>query len=150
MLAGEIAKLLPENMTVQTPAGRLRLADAVLGSAELALQFAGILALAMAGFIILNTLRMNFGERRRQFAIMRAIGASSRQIRSLVLREAFAIGSLGVAVGIPLGLGLAYGIARGMQAILGQQVPFAWPSGWIVALGILIGPAVSLAAGLCA
>src|SRR5262249_32299394 len=94
-LVKQLAGSLPPALTAQIPAGRIRLADELLRSAELALQFSGFLALAMAGFIILNTLRMNFSERRREFAILRALGASQRQVRGLLWAESVWIGCLG-------------------------------------------------------
>lgn len=145
-LQDEIGRLLPAHLKIQAPAGRLRLADELLRSTELALQFAGALALAMAGFIILNTLRMNFTERRREFALLQAIGASQRQIRRLLWVEACLLGGLGAAVGLPLGLLLARGVSQGMQAILNVQLPAAWPSAAAVALGVFVGPAVALIA----
>ena len=49
-------------------------------SAELGLQLTSGFSLLLATFIILNTFLMNVGERRRQLAIMRAIGATRSQI----------------------------------------------------------------------
>src|SRR5262245_9249513 len=55
-----VAARLPEGMAVQAPVDQMELADSILRSTELALRFAGALTMAMAAFIILNTLRMNF------------------------------------------------------------------------------------------
>jgi putative ABC transport system permease protein len=145
-LLEDVAARLPDHLTVQRPAGRLRLADEILRSAELALRFAGVLAMMMAGFIILNTLRMNFTERRREFSIMRALGASERQLWRLLWMEALSLGCLGAVVGVPMGLLMARGVAQATQALLGEQAQSGWPHPGLIALGILVGPAVSLVA----
>jgi putative ABC transport system permease protein len=75
-----IGARLPENFVVQAPVDQMELAGTILRSTELALQFAGALSMAMAGFIVLNTLRMNFGERRRDMAVLRVLGVTARQL----------------------------------------------------------------------
>jgi len=145
-LKAEIAARLPDRLVVQEPASQLRLADEILRSSELALQFAGALALAMAAFIILNTLRMNFSERRWQFSVMRAIGATSRQIHWLVTAEGLWFGCIGAALGIPAGVLVAAVLGRAMQQLLGADLPTTWPSPTAILFGACVGPAVSLLA----
>lgn len=145
-VSAELARRLPASLITQKPVANIRLADEVLRSTELALEFASLLAMAMAAFIILNTLRMNFSERRRQFSIMRAIGASAAQIRRLLLTEGVVIGVLGVCIGIPLALGLSYALAQGMQNLMQAKVPLAAPSLGALALGVIAGPLVALIA----
>ena len=121
LLKAEIAANLPDRLVVQEPASRLRLADEILRSSELALQFAGALALAMAAFIIFNTLRMNFSERRWQLSTMRALGATARQIHRLVTAEGLWFGCVGAALGVPAGVLVAVGLGRAMQQLLGAH-----------------------------
>ena len=85
------------------PVRQMQLADDVLRTTELALRFAGALSMAMAAFIVLNTLRMNFSERRRDMAVLRVLGVTSRQMVGLQLVEGLALGLVGAAAGIPLG-----------------------------------------------
>jgi putative ABC transport system permease protein len=54
--------------------------------------------IAMLG--IVNTLVTSVLERRREFATLRAIGGSARQIRQLVLWEAAYLGAIGIALGL--------------------------------------------------
>ena len=51
--------------------------------------------LALAFFMILNTFLMNVGERRRQLAVLRAIGATRRQIIRMLLLEGLVDGRRG-------------------------------------------------------
>ena len=69
--------------------------EETLTSSEQGLKLASAFSLVLAYFMILNTFLMNVGERRRQLAIMRAIGATQPQIRAAALGEALAMGARG-------------------------------------------------------
>ena len=70
------------------------------------LAFAGI-ALFVGAFVIANTLSITIAQRMREFATLRTLGASRRQVMWSVVIEAFVIGVLGSLVGLFLGLVLA-------------------------------------------
>jgi len=70
------------------------------------LVFAGI-ALVVGSFLILNTFSMLVAQRSRELALLRALGASRRQVRRSVLAEAVVVGVLGSTAGLALGFGLA-------------------------------------------
>lgn len=143
----QIAERLPPELAVQTPSGQMVLAESMLLSTELALQFAGIMSLVMAGFIILNTLRMNFSERRRQLATLRALGATRRQVGWLLVTEGLWIGLAGSLLGIPGGLGLALSLARVMQGLLRvEHLPTVWPRWDAMLLAVASGPVVAVLA----
>jgi putative ABC transport system permease protein len=82
-------------------------ADAAESTRESLLAFAAV-ALLVGMFVIANTFTMLVTQRVRQFALLRAVGATRRQVRRAVLLEAAALGAvggtLGVAAGIALGL----------------------------------------------
>jgi len=73
------------------------------------LIFAAV-ALVVGAYLIVNTFSILVAQRSRELALLRAIGASRRQVSRSVLLEAFALGMLGATVGLGLGLGLAYAI----------------------------------------
>jgi putative ABC transport system permease protein len=80
------------------------------------LAFAGI-ALFVGIFLISNTFTMLIAQRTRELALMRAIGASRRQITASVLLEALFVGvSASVA-----GLGAGIGIGVALQAAMGSM-----------------------------
>ncbi|TMQ33052.1 MAG: FtsX-like permease family protein [Planctomycetota bacterium] len=79
---------LPAGLSVQAPASRGGLAQDSLLSTELGLGSLSVVSLVAGAFVILNAFLMNLGERRRQFAILRALGATRRQVTRLLLREA--------------------------------------------------------------
>ena len=142
----QLSARMPAGLIVREPVGRMRLAEEILRSTELALQFGGMLALAMAAFIILNTLRMNFSERRWQFAVMRAIGATSSQVQRLVLVEGLWFGICGLIVGVPGGLLLAYILSHAMQGLLHANLPPTQPGIETYVLGCSVGPLVAVLA----
>ena len=70
------------------------------------LAFAGI-ALAVGSFVIYNTLSITLAQRVREFATLRTLGASRRQIMRSVLLEGFALGVLASVIGLFGGLAVA-------------------------------------------
>ena len=70
------------------------------------LAFGGI-ALFVGSFVIANSLSITIAQRTREFATVRTIGASRRQILTSVLIEALVVGVLASLVGLAAGVGLA-------------------------------------------
>jgi putative ABC transport system permease protein len=79
------------------------------------LVFAGI-ALFVGSFIILNTFSMLVAQRTRELALLRALGASRRQVTRSVLAEAVVLGVAGSTAGLGVGLG----IAAALRGIFGR------------------------------
>ena len=94
--------------------------------------------IAMLG--IVNTLVTSVLERQREFATLRAIGGSERQIRHLVLWEAAYLGAVGIALGL-VGGGL---LSLLLIKVINKQ-SFGWTIQMIVPVGALM-QAVGLAA----
>ncbi|GIJ46623.1 ABC transporter [Virgisporangium aliadipatigenens] len=72
---------------------------------KILLGFAGV-ALFVGTFLILNTFSIIVAQRTRELALMRAIGASRKQMIGSVLVEAVLIGLFASAVGLGLGIGV--------------------------------------------
>jgi putative ABC transport system permease protein len=112
----------------------------------------GSLALAVASIGIVNTLVMAILERRREIGIMKAIGASDRDVQLLFFAEAGAMGILGGIVGVALGWTIGKVINAGTNIWLRSQ---SFPADnfwvvplWLVAVAILFSFIVSLLSGL--
>ena len=73
------------------------------------LAFAGI-ALFVGSFVIANSLSITIAQRTREFATLRTIGATNRQILGSVLVEALVVGVVASVVGLFFGLLLARGL----------------------------------------
>ena len=80
------------------------------------LAFGGI-ALFVGAFVIANALSITIAQRTREFATLRTIGASRRQVLRSVLVEATVIGVLASLIGLFVGLGLAKGLFAIFDAV---------------------------------
>jgi len=83
--------------------------------------FAGI-ALFVGGFIIWNTFTMVVTQRSREIALLRAVGATRRQVLRSLMLEATLLGFAASLLGIGLGVGVAKGLGLLMDA-LGFTLP---------------------------
>jgi putative ABC transport system permease protein len=141
-----IARRLPPGLSVQAPGQRGELGRATLRASEQGLSSLGLVALIAAAFVILNTFLLNLGERRRQVAIMRSLGATRWQMIRLLLRETFLLGLVGTLLGCTAGLGLAFLLLHVMGQFLGMPLPgLQWHAEPFVLAGLL-GPGTALAA----
>ena len=108
-----------------------------------------IVALVVGGFIIFNTFFITVTQRTRENALLRAIGATRRQVLGAVLIEALGIGIIASALGLVAGIPLA----AGLKALLGA-FGFDIPAGGIVlatssaVIAFSAGVIVTLAAAL--
>jgi putative ABC transport system permease protein len=108
--------------------------------------FAGI-AVVVATLSITNTFSITVAQRTRELALLRAVGASRRQVRRSVTVEALGVGVVAAAVGVVAGLGVA-GLLKGMFDSFG----FALPAGGmeIRPLSVLAGFGVGVVATVIA
>ena len=106
------------------------------------LIFAGI-ALVVGSFLIVNTFSILVAQRSRELALLRALGASRRQVTRSVLFEAALLGTVGATIGLALGVVLALGI-RALFAsfgldLSGQPLVFAprtFAAAYVVGIGV--------------
>lgn len=85
------------------------------------LVFAGI-ALFVGIFIIVNTFSMLVAQRTRELALMRAVGATRRQVTRSVLIEATIVGAIAAVVGLVAGIGIGAAL-RSVLNSTGANVP---------------------------
>ncbi|MEU7557115.1 ABC transporter permease [Streptomyces eurythermus] len=147
-LKAALDKALPGKLVETTTGERLAddqaaaIADSLSGLKKSLLVFAGI-ALFVGTFIIANTFTMLVAQRTRELALLRAVGASRRQVTRSVLVEAFAVGAVAGVAGLVAGIGIGAGL-RSLLGSLGESVPdgpLVIGSGTVVAalaVGILV------------
>jgi putative ABC transport system permease protein len=85
------------------------------------LAFAFI-SLFVGAFIIVNTFSIVVAQRTRELALLRAMGASGRQVRVSVIGEALGVGVVASVVGILAGIGMSVVLRSGLKA-LGLDIP---------------------------
>jgi putative ABC transport system permease protein len=93
-----------------------------LKMAEFIFNMFGVFALAMGGFIILNTFRTVVAERRHDIGMLRAVGARRRTILGIFLVESLLQGILGTALGLLAGAGMAMGLIAALNPLYKRLV----------------------------
>ncbi|CAM5452227.1 ABC transporter permease [Streptomyces aurantiogriseus] len=126
-LKAALDKALPQNLVETTTGKKLaddqaeRIASGMSGLRQGLLVFAGI-ALFVGTFIIANTFTMLVAQRTKELALLRAVGASRRQVTRSVLIEAFVVGAVAGVTGLVAGIGIGAGL-RSLMGTLGATVP---------------------------
>jgi putative ABC transport system permease protein len=137
---------LPSGLIAEVPAGRAGMAEDVMHSADLGLDFVTGLTMAMAWFIVGNAMLMNVTERRRSLSLARVLGATARQVRWFVMGEAAILGGIGAVVGAAAGLAAAGPISAGISQALQAPTASLAVHPLVVPATILVGTAVAVAA----
>ena len=146
-LRDEVAAALPKGFEAVTgdeaaDEAASDLVEAISFLGTFLLIFAGI-ALVVGSFLIVNTFSILVAQRSRELALLRAIGASRRQVTRSVMFEAVVLGAVGSTIGLGLGVVLAMGIRAlfatfgldlsGQELIIAARTPIA-----AYAVGILV------------
>jgi putative ABC transport system permease protein len=95
---------------------------------------------------LLNTLAIGVLERTREIGMLRAIGATQRQVRRIVIAESLLLAAIGTAFGLVAGLYLGYVMILGMQ-VGGYPVTYVFPTAGLlaaIAIGLLLGVVAAL------
>ena len=146
VVSAALASRLPDGLTARSPAERSQLSKEMIEKVKQGLDFSYVAIMTLAFCTILNTFLMNVGERRRQLAVLRAIGATRRQLITMLLVEGAAMGFVGTLLGTAVGLGGAYLLTQSMAKVYATTMPALriTPAPFIAA-GCL-GPVVSVLA----
>ncbi|MDQ6696006.1 MAG: FtsX-like permease family protein [Actinomycetota bacterium] len=108
-----------------------------------------IIALVVASFSIYNTFTIIMAQRTREAALLRALGASRRQVLGSVLLETVLVGLVGAIIGLGLGLLVAIGL-QGLFSAFGADLPshalIVKPT--TIVAGLVVGLVVTVLAGL--
>ncbi len=116
-----------------------------IGFFTIILTVAAGIALLVGAVIIFNTFSIVVTQRTRELALLRALGASGRQVRVAVLGEAFVVGVGAAIVGVLAGIGLAVVLQAALDAV-GFDLPSASlviaPAG--VAIAMTVGIVVTV------
>lgn len=149
-VASRLAEQLAGRAIVTTPGQRNAEARGLLGAFELNLTALSFISLLVGLFLVYTSVQASLVRRRRELGVLRAMGATQRQVLRLLLVEASVVGVIGTVAGVPLGyLGASLnvdavsGTLRDiylLNAIERLEVP-----GWIylLAVGLGIGGAVA-------
>jgi putative ABC transport system permease protein len=119
-LASRIDDVLPKDSRLETLTGaeiteeaQNQIGDA-LSFISIFLSIFSYIALGVGCFVIYNVFSISAAQRQKENALLRAIGASKRQVTGAMLIEAAVIGIFGSVIGLVSGIGLS----RGLSALL--------------------------------
>jgi putative ABC transport system permease protein len=120
-LLGQVREVLPPDAQARTGGEQAR-EDAAETNEFISflqgflLAFGGI-ALFVGSFVIANSLSITIAQRTREYATLRTIGASRRQVLGSIILEALAVGVVASLIGLFLGLLLAEGLFSLFDAV---------------------------------
>jgi putative ABC transport system permease protein len=147
-----LSKLLGPAFTVEPPSGRGRQFESLLGIYSVAMSISSLFALFIGMFIIYNSFAIAVTQRRSEIGILRALGATRGQIRTLFLAESAVAGVLGSAAGVGVGLLFARSLTgvtgQMMEQMLGvpQNAQEVQVDGWFLAVAMALGVLTSMVA----
>jgi len=127
--------------------GSHRLGD-IFKAVSILLLVLGAMALALSGFLVVNTVSALLTQQTRQLGIMKAIGGRARQIGAMYLALVAIYGVMAIAVGLPLGAYWASWFANFAGGLLDFGPAATLPPAYTVALAVAVGFLVPLIAAL--
>jgi putative ABC transport system permease protein len=154
-LAARLKAALPHYADVKTSAQSVAdntkaVSDAIGTVLRTILLAFGGVAVIVGAFIIFNAFSITVAQRIREFAMLRSLGATRRQVLASVIGEAATLGLIASLLGIAAGLGIAKGINALFHAV-GADIPTAGislaPRTIVVSLVVGIGVALVAALG---
>jgi putative ABC transport system permease protein len=152
-LAERLSRALPHDVVVRTATAEVsRLASDFASNMgflrDFLLIFASV-ALFVGGFIILNTFSVTVAQRTRETGLMRAMGASRRQVLFSTIAESTLLGLAGSLAGVGFGLVLVPGLEAVFRAA-GSSIPNTATvvQARTIIVSMVVGLLVSVVAGL--
>ncbi|HTB16778.1 MAG TPA: FtsX-like permease family protein [Bryobacteraceae bacterium] len=116
----KLEALLGTGFQVQEPSARAQQFDSISRVYTLTANVTSVFALFIGMFIIYNTFQIAVTQRRTEIGILRALGATRRQIRTLFLGESVVAGLFGSVLGLLVGILIARGMTGYIGSLLGE------------------------------
>jgi len=130
-----------EDVTVITQDAVVATFDRIFRALTLAVGGIAAVSLGVAGILIMNVMVVSVSQRRAEIGLLKAVGATSRQVQRLFLLEAGLVASLGAVAGVSVGL-MGAAVLRRLYPTL-DLVPPVWAVaagfGVAIATGLLFG-----------
>ena len=148
----EVTKVVPDDAQVKTRAELIKeqnkTIESQLGFVQTFLMVFVVVAMFVGSFIIMNSFAMSVRQRVKEFALLRAVGASPGSVFGIVFLQAVVIGIIGSALGVAAGAGLLAGLAKlldnmGMPLLEGTGLTAP-----IIVISLVVGLAVTIIGAL--
>ncbi len=150
----KLQKALGPGLDVDLPSSRGEQFEATSHIYSLASNITSVFALFIGMFIIYNTFAIAVTQRRSEIGILRALGATRAQIRTLFLTESLIAGLAGTLAGVAFGIALARAMAGYIGTLLAdvygiaQQAEHLEIDPWLIGLAVAMGLVTSLIAAV--
>jgi putative ABC transport system permease protein len=150
----DLRQRLGPGFQVDPPSGRGQQFESMVAAYSMMVNISSLFALFIGMFIIYNSFAIAVTQRRSEIGILRALGATRRQIRWLFLGESALTGLVGSLGGLAFGLLIARGIAASIGTLIAdvygvaQRADEISTSPLILAGALAIGVATSIVAAL--
>jgi len=151
-IQASVQQALGPGFQVETPSARGRHFDSISGIYRMSANITSLFALFIGMFIIYNTFSIAVTQRRAEIGILRALGATQGQIRTLFLAEGAVAGVIASLVGVLAGIALARGMATYIGNLIGEVYGIAdraeevSANPYLLALAVTIGVVTSVVA----
>ena len=148
----EITKVVPDGTQVKTRAELIKeqnkTIESQLGFIQTFLMVFVIIAMFVGSFIIMNSFAMSVRQRVKEFALLRAVGASPGSVFGIVFLQAVVIGVVGSALGVAAGAGLLAGLAKLLDAMGMPLLEGTGLTAPIIVISLVVGLAVTIIGAL--
>ncbi len=116
----KLEKVLGAGFQVEPPSSRAKQFESLSSVYGMLANITSLFALFIGMFLIYNSFAIAVTQRRSEIGILRALGATRRQIQILFLAESAVGGLVGAGLGVLLGILIARGIAGSLGQFLGE------------------------------
>jgi putative ABC transport system permease protein len=112
-------------------------AHQVLTVASTVTIMVGVVSSVIAAIGFVSTMSLTVIQRRRELGLLRALGFTGAQVRSMITKESVAMSTAATACGIVVGI--CYGSASAQALIGNKNNGFVWGLPWLVLVAIVLG-----------
>jgi putative ABC transport system permease protein len=134
-VAAQLNAVLPSGLQAEPPRQRSFQIQTMLSAFQLNLTALSMVSLLVGMFLIYNTISASVARRRVEIGILRSIGATRWEVRSLFLGEAAVLGACGIALGAAGGVVLAQSLTGAVAKTVSSlyvllSIDRSWLSPW--------------------
>ena len=148
----EVTKVVPDDAQVKTRAELIKeqnkTIESQLGFVQTFLMVFVVVAMFVGSFIIMNSFAMSVRQRVKEFALLRAVGASPGSVFGIVFLQAVVIGIVGSALGVAAGAGLLAGLAKMLDTMGMPLLEGTGLTAPIIVISLVVGLAVTIIGAL--
>ena len=148
----EVTKVVPDGTQVKTRAELIKeqnkTIESQLGFVQTFLMVFVVVAMFVGSFIIMNSFAMSVRQRVKEFALLRAVGASPGSVFGIVFLQAVVIGIIGSALGVAAGAGLLAGLAKLLDTMGMPLLEGTGLTAPIIVISLVVGLAVTIIGAL--